>query len=145
MRDAWATGAHCQLLDFRTPGSHAGYGLQLPGYHSWGGGALFDGQEYHLLLSFMCNHGSLSEWTTVSSMYRATSSKPEGPYTMQEMIAQPWSRNVVPTENPAGSGCVPAACPCLARRLLLDSVRGALGAMCLDLSGSETYTLTENP
>ena len=33
--DAWATGAHCQLLNFRTPESNAGYGLQLPNYHSW--------------------------------------------------------------------------------------------------------------
>ena len=101
--DAWATGAHCQLLNFRTPESNVGYGLQLPGYHSWGGGALFDAGEYHLIMSFMCNHGSLAEWTTVSSIYRATSHAAEGPYTLQEMIAQPWSHNAMPVENPAGS------------------------------------------
>ena len=101
--DAWATGAHCQLLNFRTPESNEGYGLQLPGYHSWGGGALFDGHTYHLIMSFMCNHGSLAQWTTVSSIYRATSVKSEGPYEMQEMIAQPWSHNAMPVENPSGS------------------------------------------
>lgn len=101
--DAWATGAHCQLLNFRTPESNEGYGLQLPGYHSWGGGALFDGQIYHLIMSFMCNHGSLAQWTTVSSIYRATSAKSEGPYAMQEMIAQPWSHNAMPVENPSAS------------------------------------------
>ena len=101
--DAWATGAHCQLLNFRTPESNDGYGLQLPGYHSWGGGALFNGRMYHLIVSFMCNHGSLAQWTTVSSIYRATSVKAEGPYEMQEMIAQPWSHNAMPVENPPGS------------------------------------------
>ena len=101
--DAWATGTHCQLLNFRTPESNAGYGLQLPDYHSWGGGALFDGHQYHLIMSFMCNHGSLAGWTTVSSIYRATSVASEGPYQMQEMIAQPWSHNAMPVENPAGS------------------------------------------
>ena len=54
-------------------------------------------------MSFMCNHGSLAEWTTVSSIYRATSLASEGPYEMKEMIAQPWSHNAMPTENPAGS------------------------------------------
>ena len=63
--DAWATGAHCQLLNFRTPESNEGYGLQLPGYHSWGGGALFDGHTYHLIMSFMCNHGSLAQFAPV--------------------------------------------------------------------------------
>lgn len=101
--DAWATGAHCQLLNFVTPESNDGYGLQLPDFHSWGGGALFDGHEYHLIMSFMCNHGSLAGWTTVSSIYRATSKQSEGPYTMQEMIAQPWSHNAMPVENPSGS------------------------------------------
>ena len=35
--------------------------------------------------SFMCNHLSLSSWTTASSIVRATSKSIDGPYSVQQM------------------------------------------------------------
>ena len=99
--DAWATGPSCALLNL-APG-RPGDGLQVPGYFSWGGHALHDGSEYQLFASFMCRHATLSEWTTKSSIWRATSADVRGPYTLAEMVAQPWSHNamIAATQDPS--------------------------------------------
>ena len=90
--DAWATGPRCDLLNLAP--AHPDAGLQVDGYYSWGGHAAYDGEgSYHLFASFMCRHATLGEWTTKSSIWRATSRTPDGPYTLAEMIAPPWSHN----------------------------------------------------
>jgi len=75
--DAWATGPTCSLLNLApaTPGD----GLQVPSYYSWGGHALEEDGLYHLFASFMCNHKTLGDWTTVSSVWRATARNITGP------------------------------------------------------------------
>jgi hypothetical protein len=43
---------------------------------------------------------TLAKWTTVSSVMRATSVDPEGPYTPAEMIIQPWAHNTMLVYDP---------------------------------------------
>lgn len=85
--DQWWTGPKCDLLNLAP--AEAGAGLQLPNYFSWGGHALKepDAEVYHLFCSFMCRHATLGEWTTKSSIWRATSSKPQGPFQLAELVA----------------------------------------------------------
>lgn len=50
--------------------------------------------------SFMCNHLSLSSWTTASSIVRATAKSIDGPYTVEQMVVQPWAHNAFLTQEP---------------------------------------------
>ena len=43
----------------------------------------------------MCRHATLADWTTKSSIWRATSSTPQGPFRLAEMVSQPWSHNAM--------------------------------------------------
>ena len=100
--DPWWTGPTCALLNL-APAASDKLGLQVDGYHSWGGHALPDTSgTYHGFFSFMCNHSTLNDWTTKSSIWRATASRPEGPFTLASMVAQPWSHNAMIVANPAG-------------------------------------------
>ena len=57
--DPWWTGSTCALLNL-APAKNDSLGLQVPGYHSWGGHALPDSAgTYHGFFSFMCNHSTL--------------------------------------------------------------------------------------
>lgn len=100
--DAWTTGPQCGLLNLVKPSDPATQGLQDPGYFSWGGHPTFDKGTglYQGFFSFMCKHQTLSKWTSVSSVVRATSTKPEGPYTAQKMVVQPWAHNTMLTYDP---------------------------------------------
>lgn len=103
--DAWVTGANCDLLNLAPAKPDAG--LQVPGYFSWGGHALSAGDGvYHLFSSFMCRHATLSDWTTKSSIWRSTASTADGPFTLAEMVAQPWSHNAFVSAT-AGDAAAP--------------------------------------
>jgi hypothetical protein len=91
--DQWATGPRCDLLNLAPANPNAG--LQVPGYFSWGGHALPDAGTFHLFASFMCRHATLGDWTTKSSIWRATAATPDGPFVLADMIAQPWSHNAM--------------------------------------------------
>lgn len=101
--DAWVTGAQCDLLNLAPPADENA-GLQVPEYYAWGGHALLSPSDglYHGLFSFMCRHATLAEWTTKSSIWHATSTTPAGPYSLVDMVAQPWSHNAMLSANPAG-------------------------------------------
>lgn len=107
--DPWATGAQCDLLNLVDAATDA-QGMQVPNYHSWGGHALQDpaSGEFHGFFSFLCRHATLSEWTTKSSIWCATSSSVEGPYALQDMVAQPWAHNAMISQT--GSGREGPAC-----------------------------------
>lgn len=94
--DPWWRGEHCDLLNLANAASDK-QGLQVPNYYSWGGHALEDPNDgtYHGYFSFMCRHATLGEWTTKSSIWHATSPQVEGPYKLEEMVAQPWSHNAM--------------------------------------------------
>ena len=95
--DAWWTGPRCDLLNLAPPVT-PNDGLQQAGYFSWGGHALSDNASpptYHGFFSFMCRHATLGEWTTKSSIWRATSPQPQGPFALAEMVVQPWSHNAM--------------------------------------------------
>lgn len=101
--DDWVTGAQCDLLNL-APAVDATGGLQVPGYYAWGGHALLsptDGR-YHGLFSFLCRHGNLDTIESLSSIWHATSDVPEGPFSLTDMVAQPYSHNAMLTGNPAG-------------------------------------------
>lgn len=101
--DAWATGPHCQLLNFIKPDDPSTHGLQMEGYFSWGGHAAYDSTSalYQGYFSFMCRHKTLSAWTTDSSIVRATARNAEGPYTVQDMVVQPWAHNTMLVRDPS--------------------------------------------
>eukprot|EP00041_Stephanoeca_diplocostata_P005449 m.62073 g.62073 ORF g.62073 m.62073 type:complete len:480 (-) comp15790_c0_seq2:80-1519(-) len=101
--DAWATGPHCQLLNFVKPKDPTTHGLQMGGYYSWGGHAAYypASKRYQGYFSFMCQHKTLSAWTTDSSIVRATSRNAVGPYTVQDMVVQPWAHNTMLVRDPS--------------------------------------------
>eukprot|EP01047_Picozoa_sp_COSAG01_P019958 COSAG01_NODE_1125_length_11596_cov_8.205532_1_plen_499_part_00 len=100
--DHWTTGPQCNLLNLEhLKRDISSYGLQMPAYHSWGGHAVPDaGGLWNGFFSFMCNHKSLSSWTTASSIVRATAKSVDGPYTVQQMAVQPWAHNAFLTRDP---------------------------------------------
>ena len=102
--DAWATGANCSLLNL-APASPDN-GLQLPGYHSWGGHAVKDNSSgvdvFHGYFSFMLGHCTLSSWTTNSALIHGVASSPDGPFTpagpsvdpnMPGVMVPPWAHS----------------------------------------------------
>ena len=100
--DAAWTGPRCDLLNLQRASPHNG--LQVSGYHSWGGHSVRDDAGlYHGFFSFMCRHATLSEWTTKSSIYRATATAPDGPYSPVALVAQPWSHNAMISRAPDGT------------------------------------------
>lgn len=97
----WTTGTHCNLLNMQhLTREIPTYGLQMPKYHSWGGHAVEDEKGvWNGFFSFMCNHLSLSSWTTASSIVHATAKEVDGPYTVQRMAVQPWAHNAYLTQD----------------------------------------------
>jgi hypothetical protein len=103
--DIWWTGATCAQLNL-APADPDASGLSAPGYFSWGGHPLRDENgTYHLLASFLCDHDTLSQWTTKSSIAHATASAPTGPYTLapgadRQLVVPPWSHGASVTRDP---------------------------------------------
>ena len=120
--DHWTTGAQCNLLNLEhLKRDVSTYGLQMHGYHSWGGHAVLDEDGvWNGFFSFMCRHLSLSSWTTASSIVRATAASVDGPYTVQQMAVQPWAHNAYLTQDPSTNvrvrACV-CVCVCVCARV----------------------------
>ena len=100
--DAWASGANCSRLNLAP--AKPQNGLQLPGYHSWGGRALKDKATglYHGYFSFMLGGCTLSSWTSNSALIHAVSSTPDGPFVpegpsvypqMPGVFVPPWAHS----------------------------------------------------
>ena len=104
--DAWWTGPACDLLNLQPAESMTAQGLQVPSYYSWGGHPLqSDDGTYHLFASFMCDHATLGSWTSKSSVAHATSSRPQGPFTLapgldQQLVVPPWSHGAYIVQDP---------------------------------------------
>lgn len=78
--DSWATGSDCSSLHLAA--AQPNNGLQLPGYHSWGGHCVRGANgTYHGYFSFMLGGCTLASWKTNSAILHATAESPEGPYT----------------------------------------------------------------
>jgi len=125
--DPWFTGLTCNLLNLQPPPDNQ-QGLCHKGfdsYYSWGGRAIPQKQtvtttsidkkqttnttKWHLYASFMCNHASLSKWTTVSSSGHFIGDSPVGPFEFspEQCVGEvctptiiPWSHNTVAMYNP---------------------------------------------
>ena len=100
--DPWFTGLNCALLNLQAPDSENSgtCGPSFDSYFSWGGRALPNPSGgFDAVVSFMCRHASLSEWTTKSSSAHFTSPSPAGPYS--------WS----PEQCDAGGICTPSIIP----------------------------------
>lgn len=121
--DIWFTGPQCDLLNLQAPPDdqlglcHHGF----DSYYSWGGRALPQAvtskpavlgapekTQYHLYASFMCNHNTLRNWTTVSSSGHFVSDSPVGPFQFSPEQCEngvctptviPWSHNTVANFN----------------------------------------------
>ena len=62
--DIWFTGTNCALLHLNRTNPNSG--LQIPGYHSWGGRGVssVDGSgKFHGYFSFICRHLEMPSWT----------------------------------------------------------------------------------
>lgn len=79
-----------------------GYGMR-PNLTSWGGGAIFDGQRYHLYVSAMTNECPLSTWRKNSRIEHAVADAAEGPYVFQDVAVNTWSHNAAPVRLHDGS------------------------------------------
>lgn len=102
--DAWFTGPSCVYLNLQRPAEfpgNQGLDYRSQNYYSWGGHCVQgDDGTYHGYFSFMCNHKTLSSWTTASSIVHATATSVEGPYKYDEMIIQPWAHNAIVQKDP---------------------------------------------
>ena len=98
--DVWFTGPTCALLNL-VPGE-ANDGLQMPTYHSWGGRTLGADAEgtYHGYFSFICDHALLVEYNNKSAMVHATAKRSQGPYTVVDLVEQPFSHNTYVIQDP---------------------------------------------
>lgn len=106
--DVWFTGAQCDLLNVvaPTPTEYASWGLQLSGYSTWGGHAALDNESgvWHGFFSLMCKHGPLDEWTTYSSIIRATAPAVTGPFAFAELLDVPYATNAMYAPPAAAGG-----------------------------------------
>ena len=103
--DIWWTGPQCDLLNLQRA-DPAARGLVSDSYFSWGGHALRDETgTYHLLASFLCDHATLGQWTTKSSIAHATSAAPAGPFVLApgldaQLVVPPWSHGAYVVRDP---------------------------------------------
>jgi hypothetical protein len=101
--DAPWHGPRCELLGFKPATVPEGYGLQ-PQVSSWGGNALFDGEQWHLFVAAMTNNCSLSSWQTNSRIVHAVARTVAGPYTKKSVAVNTWAHNPVVVKLPDGAG-----------------------------------------
>ena len=95
--DASWSGGTCKTMGFLPAKSIQGYGMQ-PNVTTWGGGAIYDGQKYHLYVGAMTNKCPLSTWTKNSCIDYATAKDVAGPYEFQAIVMNTWSHNAEPVE-----------------------------------------------
>lgn len=118
--DPWFTGLTCDLLNLQRPKDdqqglcHKGF----DSYYSWGGRTIAQksvekatgkvSTKWHLYASFMCDHNTLSKWTTVSASGHFIGDSPVGPFEFSPEQCQgeictptiiPWSHNTVALHN----------------------------------------------
>ena len=105
--DVWFTGSNCAQLNLQQVDPSRSHGsVEMSGYFGWGGHPLVDSNgTYHLLFSFLCDHATLSSWTTKSSIAHATSQTVDGPYVMasgsdEQLVVPPWSHGSYIVKDP---------------------------------------------
>ena len=114
--DPWFTGPTCALLNLQAPLDDQGgtCGRAFDSYYSWGGRTIANAAgTYDAIISFMCRHANLGEWTTKSSSAHFTAGSAAGPYTWGAEQCDvngvctpaiiPWSHNTVVIEDPAAN------------------------------------------
>lgn len=74
-----------------------------PNLTSWGGGAIYDGKQYHLYVSVMANDCPLSTWQVNSRIEHAVAEDITGPYTFKDVAVPTWSHNPAPVVLPDGT------------------------------------------
>ena len=111
--DAWFTGGDCSLLNLEPAASPESAGLQVPGYHSWGGRCTYDGAtgKYVGAFSMMVGGCSLNQWQWGSAIVVAEADAPEGPYSLigeppsslapEGAALPPWAHNAFLSFDPA--------------------------------------------
>ncbi len=96
--DCSPNGGTCETMGFLPAKSIQGYGMH-PNVTTWGGGAIYDGQKYHLYVGAMTNKCPLSTWTKNSRIDHATAKDvAAGPYEFQDIVVNTWSHNAAPVE-----------------------------------------------
>ncbi len=96
--DCSPNGGTCETMGFLSAKSIQGYGMH-PNVTTWGGGAIYDGQKYHLYVGAMTNKCPLSTWTKNSRIDHATAKDvAAGPYEFQDIVVNTWSHNAAPVE-----------------------------------------------
>lgn len=72
---------------------------------SWGASVLLDSETstYHMYVAEMANGCGMNTWSTNSQIAHATSSSPEGPFTRQSTVAEPFAHNPTAARAPDGT------------------------------------------
>ena len=93
--DPWFTGNHCTHLNLQRPDNmqQGTCGHDFDSYYSWGGRALQapgeSAEQWHLYASIMCNHKTLSSWTTDSSSAHFVGNSSTGPFACKDQPSHP--------------------------------------------------------
>lgn len=98
----WAGSPHCDVLAFDATSRQNGYHNES--FASWGGNAIFEDGKYHLFVAQFVNHCGLGQWGSASSIVRAVSDMPTGPYVFQETVIPAQAHNPTIRKIPNGGG-----------------------------------------
>ena len=91
--DAGWRGSACAVLDVLPATPPASYGLHNASTPTWGGGAVFEGGRWHLIVGSRAidfANNTLADYPCDSRIVRAVSSgaDPVGPYTIEEVLVE---------------------------------------------------------
>ena len=92
----------CQTMTFKPVSFPQGYGM-APNMTVWGGGAIYDGKQYHSYISTMANHCPLSTWGHNSRIDHGVADTIVGPYKFVDVAIPAWSHNSAPISLHDGS------------------------------------------
>ena len=79
-----------------------GYGM-AENVTTWGGGAIFDGHQYHIYVSRMTNDCLLQTWGSNSRIDHGIADTVTGPYKFSDVAVNTWAHNAAPVTLADGS------------------------------------------
>ena len=95
------SGASCETMNFRPVTFPQGYGM-APNLTAWGGGAIYDGKNYHSYIHTL-THGCPLACGSNSRIEHAVSDRITGPYSFRDVAVPTDARNSAPVTLPDGT------------------------------------------
>lgn len=88
---AWSGSKQCDVLVFDPSPKNSGYHNSTEA--SWGGNVIFSDGKYHMFVAQFANSCPLAYWGSSSTIVRAESDSPLGPFEFKEIVVNAFSHN----------------------------------------------------